>query len=170
MCNDFGAQENKICHCFHFFPIYLPWSNEANCHDLRFFNVEFLFFSFIFISWRLITLQYCSGFCHTVSWISHGFTCVPHPDPPLPPPSPSDSSGSSQCTIMLSFKPAFSLSSFTVIKRLFSSSLPSAIRVVSFAYLRLLIFLPAVLTPGCDSSILAFLFNHHSSLATITHQ
>ena len=24
--SDFGAQENKICHCFHFFPIYLPWS------------------------------------------------------------------------------------------------------------------------------------------------
>ena len=41
-----------------------------------------LFFSFIFISWRLITLQYCSGFCHTLTWISHGFTCVPHLDPP----------------------------------------------------------------------------------------
>ena len=40
------------------------------------------FFSFIFISWRLITLQYCSGFCHTLTWISHGFTCVPHPEPP----------------------------------------------------------------------------------------
>ena len=49
-----------------------------------------LFFSFIFISWRLITLHYCSGFCHTLAWISHGFTCVPHPDPPptfLPIPS-----------------------------------------------------------------------------------
>ena len=42
----------------------------------------FLFFSFIFISWRLITLQYCSSFCHTLTWISHGFTCVPHPEPP----------------------------------------------------------------------------------------
>ena len=41
-----------------------------------------IFFSFIFISWRLITLQYCSSFCHTLTWISHGFTCVPHPDPP----------------------------------------------------------------------------------------
>ena len=46
---------------------------------------------------------------------------------------------------MLSFKPAFLLSSFTFIKRLFSSSLVSAIRVVSSAYLRLLIFLPAIL-------------------------
>ena len=40
-----------------------------------------IFFPFIFISWRLITLQYCSGFCHALTWISHGFTCVPHPDP-----------------------------------------------------------------------------------------
>ena len=37
---------------------------------------------FFFISWRLITLQYCSGFCHTLTRISHGFTCIPHPDPP----------------------------------------------------------------------------------------
>ena len=47
----------------------------------------FFFFLFIFISWRLITLQYCSDFCHTLTWTSHGFTCFPHPDPPphLPP-------------------------------------------------------------------------------------
>ena len=43
---------------------------------------SFFFFSFIFISWRLITLQYCSGFCHTLTWISHGVTCIPHSDPP----------------------------------------------------------------------------------------
>ena len=24
ICSDFGAQENKICHCLHCFPIYLP--------------------------------------------------------------------------------------------------------------------------------------------------
>ena len=47
---------------------------------------------------------------------------------------------------MLSFKPTFSLSSFTFIKRLFSSFSLSAIRVVSSAYLSLLIFLPAFLT------------------------
>ena len=49
---------------------------------------------------------------------------------------------------MLSFKPAFSLSSFTFIKRLFSSSLLTAIGVVSSAYLRLLIFLLAILIPA----------------------
>ena len=53
---------------------------------------------------------------------------------------------------MLSFNPAFSLSSFTLIKRFFSSFSLSAIRVVSPAYLRLLIFLPAILIPACDSS------------------
>ena len=47
---------------------------------------------------------------------------------------------------MLSFKPTFSLSSFTSIKRLFSFSSRSAIRVLSSAYLRLLIFLPANVT------------------------
>ena len=57
---------------------------------------------------------------------------------------------------MLSFKPAFSLSSFTFIKRFFSSSSLSAIRVVSSAYLSLLIFLPAILIPVYDSSSLAF--------------
>ena len=46
---------------------------------------------------------------------------------------------------MLSFKPTFSLYSFTFIKRLFSSSSLSAISVVSSAYLRLFIFLLAIL-------------------------
>ena len=86
--------ENKVCHCFHCFPIYFPWSDGTGCHDLSF-------------------------------W-------------------------------MLSFKPTFSLSSFTFIKRLFSSSSLSAIRVVSSAYLRLLIFLPEILIPACDSSSVAF--------------
>ena len=56
----------------------------------------------------------------------------------------------------LSFKPTFLLFSFTFIKRLFSSSL-SAIRVVSSAYLRLLIFLPAILIPASASSSPEFL-------------
>ena len=77
--SDFGAPENKICHCFHFFPFYFPWSDVTGCHNLSF-------------------------------W-------------------------------MLSFKPAFSLFSFTLIKRLFSSSSLSAFRRVSSAYLRFLIFL-----------------------------
>ena len=92
--SDFGAQENKFCHCFHCFPIYLPWSDGTRCHDLSF-------------------------------WI-------------------------------LSSKLGILLSSFTLIKMLFSSSLLSAIRLVSTAYLRLLIFLPAILIPACDSFSQAF--------------
>ena len=36
----FGAQKNKVWHCFHCFPIYFPWSDGTRCHDLRFLNVE----------------------------------------------------------------------------------------------------------------------------------
>ena len=97
ICSDFGTQENKVCHCFHCFPIYLAWSDRTRCQGLHF-------------------------------W-------------------------------MLSFKPDLSLSSFTFIKRLFSFSLLSAIRVVSSAYLRLLIFLPEILIPVCASySIFLVLF------------
>ena len=92
ICSGFGAQKNKVCHCF---PIYLPWSDGTRCHDLSF-------------------------------W-------------------------------MLRFKSTFSLSSFTFIKRLFISSSLSAIRVVSSAYLRWLIFLLAILIPACASSCPVFL-------------
>ena len=62
---------------------------------------------------------------------------------------------------MLNFQPTFSLSSFTFIKRLFSSSSLSAIRVPS-AYQRLLIFLPAILILACASSSPAFLMMYTS--------
>ena len=57
---------------------------------------------------------------------------------------------------MMSFKPGFSLSSSTFIKRLSSYSLLSTITMVSSAYLRLLIFVLAILIPACESSSLAF--------------
>ena len=64
---------------------------------------------------------------------------------------------------MLSFKPGFSLSSFTLIKRLFSFSLLSATRVVSSAYLRLLVFFLAILIPACNSSSPAFYMMYSGS-------
>ena len=94
ICRDFGAPQNKVSHCFHFIPIYLPWSDGTKCHDLHFLNVK--------------------------------------------------------------SKPDVSLSSFTFIKRLFSSSSLSAIRVVSTAYMRLLIFLPAILIIACYLFSLSF--------------
>src|SRR5574337_1158157 len=72
-----------------------------------------------------------------------GRKCSPRPTPPpswlLPP------------------KPTFSLYTFTFIKRLLSSSSLCAIRVVSSAYLKLLMFLPAILIPACVSSSPGFL-------------
>ena len=32
--------QNKVCHCFHCFPICFPWSDGTRCHDLSFLNVE----------------------------------------------------------------------------------------------------------------------------------
>ena len=93
--SDCRVQENKVCHCFCCFLIYLLLSDGTRCHDLRFLNVE--------------------------------------------------------------FKPTFSLSSFNLIKRLFSSSSIFAIRVVSSAYLKLLIFLLENLIPACTWSSPAFL-------------
>ena len=89
ICSDLGVQ-NKICHCFHCFPICLSWTDVPDAMIL-------------------------------VVWI-------------------------------LSFKPAFSLFSFIFIKRNFSSSLLSAISVVSSAYLWLLILLLEILIPACASS------------------
>ena len=50
ICSDFGAPKNKVCHCFHCFPICLPWSDRTRIHDLSCLNVEFLakFFTLFF--------------------------------------------------------------------------------------------------------------------------
>ena len=37
ICSDFGAQKNKVCHCF---PIYLPWSDGTGCHDLTYIYIK----------------------------------------------------------------------------------------------------------------------------------
>ena len=44
---------------------------HALIYDICFSVSDFTHFFFI-----------CSEFCHTLEWNSHGFTCVPHPDPP----------------------------------------------------------------------------------------
>ena len=41
ICSDFGTQENKIRHCFHCFPNYLPWSDGTGCHYLSILKAEF---------------------------------------------------------------------------------------------------------------------------------
>ena len=39
--SDVGAQENKICHCFHFSPFYFSLSDGTRCHDLSFLMLSF---------------------------------------------------------------------------------------------------------------------------------
>jgi len=34
-------EKKKICHCFHFFLVYLPLSDGTGCHDLSILNAEF---------------------------------------------------------------------------------------------------------------------------------
>ena len=41
ICSDLGTLKNKVSHCFHCYPIYLPWSDGIVCRDLSFLNVEF---------------------------------------------------------------------------------------------------------------------------------
>ena len=61
-------------------------------HHKTFFSVFFFLFFTIFY----FTILY--WFCHTSTWIRHGCSRVPNPEPPLPLPSPYHLSVSSQCT------------------------------------------------------------------------
>ena len=109
----------------------------------------------------MATITICSDFGAPQNKVSHCFYCFPIYLPWTMGPD-------AEILVfwMLSFKPTFSLSSFTFIKRLFCSSSLSTKRVVPFAYLRLLIFLPylrllifllAILIPTYAASSPAFL-------------
>ena len=102
--------------------------------------------SFIF----MVAVTICSDFGAPKNKVCHYFHCFP---------IYLKWSDGTKCHdlsfLMLSFKPTFSLS-FTSIMRLFSSSSLSAISVVSSAYLKVLIFVPAFLIPACASSSPAF--------------
>ena len=115
-CGDFRALKNKISHCFHCFPIYLPWSDGVGDGQGG--------------------LACCNSWGHKESDMTErlNWTELMGPDAMI------------LVLWMLSFKSTFSLSSFTFIKRLFSYSSLSAIGVVSSVYLRLLIFPPAILS------------------------
>ena len=55
----------------------------THCPNKRIKNIYFTFkiIFLVYFNWRLITLQYCSCFCHTLTWICHECTCVPDSAP-----------------------------------------------------------------------------------------
>ena len=63
ICSDFGAQKNKVCHCFHCFPIYLPWIMGPDVMILVFWMLSLsqLFHSPLSLSSRgfLVLLTFC---------------------------------------------------------------------------------------------------------------
>ena len=67
-------------------------------NDLFGWYFQLIFFKLIYFNWRIITLQYCDGLCHTSTWISHKCTCVPPSWILFAPPSPPHPSGLSQST------------------------------------------------------------------------
>ena len=78
--------------------------------------------------------------CHAVMGLGASLIAQLVKNPPAMQETPVRFLGQMGLDAMMGFKPAFSLSSFTLFKNFFSSSLLSAIRVVSSAYLRLLIY------------------------------
>ena len=74
MCSDFGAQENKICHCFHCFLIYLPWCDGNLMPQSSFFQCGVssqLFHSPLSLSSRGSSVPLCCllfGWCHLHIW------------------------------------------------------------------------------------------------------
>ena len=70
--SNFGAQENEVCHCFHFAPFYLPWSEGTGCHDLNFLNVEF-YASFFTLLFHLHQEALWFLFAFTISVVSSAY-------------------------------------------------------------------------------------------------
>ena len=69
-CSDFGAQEDKVCHHFHCFPVL--WSDGTGCHNFHFFEwmLSHLFHSLLSLSSRgsLVLRFLLSGWCHLHFW------------------------------------------------------------------------------------------------------
>ena len=78
---EFGAQENEICHCFHYFPMYLPWNDGTGCQIFVFecWVLSQLFHSPLLPSSRgsLVALSILPlKWCHLHVW-----GCGPDPPP-----------------------------------------------------------------------------------------
>ena len=98
-----------VCHCFHCFPIYLPWSSGTWCHDLSFLNVEWVTLKFSVLQLVLLYYMKLVQFCPSVMSDSLWPHELHHTRLPCPSPIPgacSNSCPSSGCcqTIQKLFK------------------------------------------------------------------
>ena len=76
ICSDFGAQKNKVSHCF---PIYFPWSDGTRYHDPSFLNTELLVqfsLSIMFDSLRPHELQHARPPCPLSTPTVHSNSCT----------------------------------------------------------------------------------------------
>ena len=96
-CSDFGAQKDKVWHCFHCFPIYFPWSAHSltpkQSWDPRYQIYLLLFnplspssyrpsssldwnnttsFFFLILKVKVKVVQLCPTLCDPVDYIGHG--------------------------------------------------------------------------------------------------
>ena len=165
--SDFRAQEQEICHCFHLSPSIcqamaphsstlawkIPWMEEpGRLQSMGSLRVGYDWATslslFTFMHWRrkwqptpVFLPGESQGRGSLVGYqTSMGSHRVRHDG--------SDLAAAAMgldavilVFLIFSFKPALSLSFFTLVQRLFSSSSLSAIRMVSSTYLRLLMFL-----------------------------
>ena len=58
------------------------YSSNVKAHLYIYIYMTYLFIFLFFIFLFMLFFFFGSGFCHTLKWNSHGFTCGPHPDPP----------------------------------------------------------------------------------------
>ena len=79
ICSEFGAQQKKVCHCFHCFIIYLSWSDGTRWHDHSFLSFFILLYNIVlvlpYIELNLPWMYICSP-----SWTppptSHPIPCL----------------------------------------------------------------------------------------------
>jgi len=65
--------------CWH--QVMSDWLIKNYCGPLNFYSIIFIHFYFKNFNWRLITLQYCGGFCHTFRMCSLSWSSLPPPSP-----------------------------------------------------------------------------------------
>ena len=80
------------------FSVFIILNQSLSCYCCCLVGKSAQLFFFFNFNWRLITLQYCGGLYHTLTWISHECPCMVQTWNPLTSPSQTHPSRLSQCT------------------------------------------------------------------------